>query len=215
MATCALGLRFRLSISGRILPPRGILCRPRTNWATRTCGFWTTFWAPTRSFHPEVPTFYYTHESYIHEPFTLMAYLAAITTNLELTTGIIILPQRQTALVAKQAAQVDVLSGGRVRLGIGVGWNPVEFEALNERLAVTRQAQRGADRGAAPVVDAGGRRLQGPVAPHRPRRHQAAADSAPHSHLDRRRRAGAVPCLSTWPCAASRGSPTAGSRCFR
>ena len=83
-------------------------------------------------FHPEVPTFYYTHESYIHEPFTLMAYLAAITTNLELTTGIIILPQRQTALVAKQAAQVDVLSGGRVRLGIGVGWNPVEFEALNE-----------------------------------------------------------------------------------
>ena len=83
-------------------------------------------------FHPEVPTFYYTHESYIHEPFTLMAYLAAVTTNLELTTGIIILPQRQTALVAKQAAQVDVLSGGRVRLGIGVGWNPVEFEALNE-----------------------------------------------------------------------------------
>ena len=83
-------------------------------------------------FHPEVPAFYYTHESYIHEPFTLMAYLAAITTNLELTTGIIILPQRQTALVAKQAAQVDVLSGGRVRLGIGVGWNPVEFEALNE-----------------------------------------------------------------------------------
>ena len=83
-------------------------------------------------FHPEVPTFYYTHESYIHEPFTLMAYLAAITHNLELTTGIIILPQRQTALVAKQAAQVDVLSGGRLRLGIGVGWNPVEYEALNE-----------------------------------------------------------------------------------
>ena len=83
-------------------------------------------------FHPEVPTFYYTHESYIHEPFTFMAYLAAITTNLELTTGIIILPQRQTALVAKQAAEVDVLSGGRLRLGIGVGWNPVEYEALNE-----------------------------------------------------------------------------------
>ena len=83
-------------------------------------------------FHPEVPAFYYTHESYIHEPFTLMAYLAAITTSLELTTGIIILPQRQTALVAKQAAQVDVLSGGRLRLGIGVGWNPVEYEALNE-----------------------------------------------------------------------------------
>lgn len=82
--------------------------------------------------HPEVPVFYYTHESVIREPFTLMSYLAAITTTLELVSGIIILPQRQTALVAKQAAEVDVLSGGRLRLGIGVGWNPVEFEALGE-----------------------------------------------------------------------------------
>ena len=49
-----------------------------------------------------------------------------------LATGILILPQRQTALVAKQAAEIDVLSGGRLRLGIGVGWNAVEFEALNE-----------------------------------------------------------------------------------
>src|SRR5207248_6496558 len=83
-------------------------------------------------FHPEVPVFYYTHESVTREPFTLMAYLAALTTRIELTTAIIILPQRQTALVAKQAAEVDVLSGGRLRLGIGVGWNPVEYEALNE-----------------------------------------------------------------------------------
>jgi probable F420-dependent oxidoreductase len=83
-------------------------------------------------YHPEVPVFYYTHESVIREPFTLMSYLAAMTTTLELVTGIIILPQRQTALVAKQAAEVDVLSGGRLRLGIGVGWNPVEFEALGE-----------------------------------------------------------------------------------
>ena len=83
-------------------------------------------------FHPEVPVFYYTHESVTHEPFTLMAYLAALTTRIELTTAIIILPQRQTALVAKQAAEVDVLSGGRLRLGIGVGWNPVEYEALGE-----------------------------------------------------------------------------------
>src|SRR5215471_533794 len=83
-------------------------------------------------FHPEVPVFYYTHESVTHEPFTLMAYLAALTARIELTTAIIILPQRQTALVAKQAAEVDVLSGGRLRLGIGVGWNPVEFEALGE-----------------------------------------------------------------------------------
>src|ERR671923_859864 len=83
-------------------------------------------------FHPEVPVFYYTHESVTHEPFTLMAYLVALTTRIELTTAIIILPQRQTALVAKQAAEVDVLSGGRLRLGIGVGWNPVEYEALGE-----------------------------------------------------------------------------------
>ena len=80
--------------------------------------------------HPEVPQFPYTHESYIHEPFTLMAYLAAVTSRIGLTTGILILPQRQTALVAKQAAEVDLLSGGRLRLGIGVGWNPVEYEAL-------------------------------------------------------------------------------------
>ncbi len=83
-------------------------------------------------YHPEVPVFYYTHKSVIREPFTLMSYLAAITTTLELVSGIVILPQRQTALVAKQAAEVDVLSGGRLRLGIGVGWNPVEFEALGE-----------------------------------------------------------------------------------
>ena len=82
--------------------------------------------------HPEVPVFYYTHQSVIREPFTLMSYLAALTTTLELVTGIIILPQRQTTLVAKQAAEVDVLSNGRLRLGIGVGWNPVEFEALGE-----------------------------------------------------------------------------------
>jgi probable F420-dependent oxidoreductase len=64
-----------------------------------------------------------------HEPFVLFGYLAAFT-KLELVSAVIILPQRQTALVAKQAAEVDVLSGGRLRLGIGVGWNQVEYEAL-------------------------------------------------------------------------------------
>ena len=68
----------------------------------------------------------------VHEALTLLAYLAALTSRLTLATGILILPQRQTAVVAKQAAQIDVLSGGRLRLGIGVGWNAVEFEALNE-----------------------------------------------------------------------------------
>ncbi len=66
-----------------------------------------------------------------HEPFVLFGYLAAFT-SLELVTGIIILPQRQTALVAKQAAEVDLLTGGRFRLGVGLGWNAVEYEALGK-----------------------------------------------------------------------------------
>ncbi len=74
----------------------------------------------------------YTHESTFHEPMVLFGYLAAITRRLELVTGILILPQRQTALVAKQAAEVDVLTGGRLRLGVGIGWNFTEYEALNE-----------------------------------------------------------------------------------
>jgi probable F420-dependent oxidoreductase len=67
-----------------------------------------------------------------HEPLVMFGYLAAITTSLELVTGVVILPQRQTVLVAKQAAEVDLLSGGRLRLGVGLGWNAVEYEALGE-----------------------------------------------------------------------------------
>jgi probable F420-dependent oxidoreductase len=74
----------------------------------------------------------YTHTDMFHEPFVLFGYLAAVTEKIEMTTGILILPQRQTALVAKQAAAVDVLTGGRLRLGIGIGWNDVEYEALSE-----------------------------------------------------------------------------------
>jgi probable F420-dependent oxidoreductase len=66
-----------------------------------------------------------------HEPFVLFGYLAAVT-SLELVTGIIILPQRQTVLVAKQAAEVDLLTNGRFRLGVGLGWNAVEYEALGK-----------------------------------------------------------------------------------
>ncbi len=66
-----------------------------------------------------------------HEPMVLFGYLAGIT-SLELVTGIIILPQRQTALVAKQAAEVDLLTGGRFRLGVGLGWNAVEYQALGQ-----------------------------------------------------------------------------------
>ena len=67
-----------------------------------------------------------------HEPFVAFGYLAALTKTIELVTAVMILPQRQTALVAKQAAEVDLLSGGRLRLGIGVGWNDVEYTALGE-----------------------------------------------------------------------------------
>ena len=74
----------------------------------------------------------YTHRSLFHEPLVLFAYLGAITTRLEFVSGIIILPQRQAVLVAKQAAEVDVLTGGRLRLGVAIGWNAVEYEALNE-----------------------------------------------------------------------------------
>jgi probable F420-dependent oxidoreductase len=74
----------------------------------------------------------YTEHDAFHEPFVLFGYLAAVTRRLELVVGVLVLPQRQTALVAKQAAAVDVLSAGRLRLGVGVGWNAVEFEALNE-----------------------------------------------------------------------------------
>lgn len=74
----------------------------------------------------------YTYRHAFHEPLVLFGFLAGVTRRLGLATGILILPQRQTALVAKQAAAVDVLSGGRLRLGVGVGWNAVEFEALGE-----------------------------------------------------------------------------------
>lgn len=74
----------------------------------------------------------YDHTDQFHEPLTLFGCLAGVTTELELVTGILVLPQRQTALVAKQAAQIDQLSGGRLRLGVGVGWNPLEYVALGE-----------------------------------------------------------------------------------
>lgn len=74
----------------------------------------------------------YTYQTQFHEPFVLFGWMAALTQKLELVTGVIILPQRQTALVAKQTAQISVLSGGRFRLGVGVGWNAVEYEGLGE-----------------------------------------------------------------------------------
>jgi len=79
-----------------------------------------------------------------HETFTTLSFIAAVTEKVGLASGVLILPQRQTALVAKQAAQLDVLSGGRLRLGVGVGWNPVEYAALGQDWSVRgrRQAEQ-------------------------------------------------------------------------
>ena len=79
-----------------------------------------------------------------HEPFTLFSYMAAVTSTITFGTCVLVLPQRQTALVAKQAAQLAILSGNRFRMGIGVGWNTVEFEALDVPFARrgTRQAEQ-------------------------------------------------------------------------
>lgn len=74
----------------------------------------------------------YSHVDMFHEPFVLFGFLSGITKRIKFVTAVIILPQRQSALVAKQAATLDVLSEGRLRLGIGIGWNDVEYEALGE-----------------------------------------------------------------------------------
>jgi len=79
--------------------------------------------------HPELERVY-SIESRLHEPLTLFAFMAGVAPRLGFLTSVIILPQRQTALVAKQAAEIDVLTSGRLRLGVGIGWNPVEFTAL-------------------------------------------------------------------------------------
>lgn len=77
----------------------------------------------------------YTSDDCFHDPFVLLAFLAARTSRIILTPQVLILPQRQTVLVARQAASVDLLSGGRLRLGVGIGWNPVEFTCLGENFS--------------------------------------------------------------------------------
>jgi probable F420-dependent oxidoreductase len=72
------------------------------------------------------------HTTAVHEPLVLLSFIGAVTERLELVTSVLLLPQRQTTLVAKQVAELDLLSGGRVRLGVGIGRNWMEYEALNE-----------------------------------------------------------------------------------
>ena len=134
----------------------------------------------------------YTDESSFHEPFVLFGYLAACTQRLELVTGIVILPQRQTALVAKQAAAVDVLTRRapaprrRHRLELR------RVRGAERGLPHPRPARRRADRGHAQALDRAAGELQGHLSPPRPRRHQSAARPAPHPGMDRRHgRAGA------------------------
>ena len=104
----------------------------------------------------------YTEHDPFHDPFVMFAYLAGITERLKFTAGILILPQRPTALVARQAADLDLLSGGRLRLGVGIGWNHVEYEALGQQFG-TRGARQEEQIGllrrlfTEPVVDFAGR----------------------------------------------------------
>jgi probable F420-dependent oxidoreductase len=100
---------------------------------------------------------FYDYQDTFHEPLVLFGFLAGLC-ELEFATAILILPQRQATLVAKQAAEVDILCGGRLRLGVGIGWNPVEYEALGERFdnrsrRIEEQIQLLRDLWSSPVVE--------------------------------------------------------------
>jgi alkanesulfonate monooxygenase SsuD/methylene tetrahydromethanopterin reductase-like flavin-dependent oxidoreductase (luciferase family) len=95
----------------------------------------------------------YTEHDPFHDPFVMFAYLAGITERIHFATGILVLPQRQTALVARQAADVDLMSGGRLRLGVGVGWNYVEYEGLGQDFHTRGARQEGPQRCAWPSPD--------------------------------------------------------------
>jgi alkanesulfonate monooxygenase SsuD/methylene tetrahydromethanopterin reductase-like flavin-dependent oxidoreductase (luciferase family) len=120
----------------------------------------------------------YNEKDPFHETFVTLGFLAAVTSTIRLSSGVLILPQRQTGLVAKQAAEADILCGGRLRLGVGVGWNFVEYQALgmdwNTRGA--RQAEQ------IEVL----RRLWTDVVTFRGRQHHSGADPAPDPDLARR-----------------------------
>ncbi|HEY3485885.1 MAG TPA: LLM class F420-dependent oxidoreductase, partial [Ilumatobacteraceae bacterium] len=77
----------------------------------------------------------YDKDTAFHEPFTFFSFVAAVTQRIDMVTAVMILPQRQTVLVAKQAAELAILSGDRFRLGVGTGWNKVEYQALNEEFS--------------------------------------------------------------------------------
>jgi probable F420-dependent oxidoreductase len=104
----------------------------------------------------------YTEHDPFHDPFVMFSYLAAITQRIHFATGVLVLPQRPTALVARQAADLDLLCDGRLRLGVGVGWNHVEYQALGQQFR-TRGARQEEQIGllrrlfTEPIVDFSGR----------------------------------------------------------
>jgi alkanesulfonate monooxygenase SsuD/methylene tetrahydromethanopterin reductase-like flavin-dependent oxidoreductase (luciferase family) len=110
-----------------------------------------------------------------HDPFVLFGFLPNCTRNVEFSTQVLILAQRQAVLVAKQATSLDMLCGGRFRLGVGVGWNPVEFIGLNENFRKPRTPRGGAGRGNAGAVGRAARHLCWQVPHDRGWRHQPAA----------------------------------------
>ena len=126
----------------------------------------------------------YDVDTTFHEPLVLFGFLAGITT-LELVSGVIILPQRQTALVAKQAAAVDVLCEGRFRLGIGIGWNSVEYEALGKDFRRSRREKRRAGRAAASPLHRAIRDVRGSLRASHRRRPRSSSGAATDPHLVR------------------------------
>ena len=144
----------------------------------------------------------YTIDDPFREPLTMFAYLAGFT-DLAFATSILIGPQRQTALLAKQAAEVDLLSGGRFRLGLGVGWNKVEYDALGMPFDDAGRSSRSRSRSCAPCGRSGASRSTGASTTSR-------RPASRRCRCSGRSRSGSAP--SNRPrCAEWAGSPTAGS----
>ena len=139
-----------------------------------------------------------TSQDLFHDPFVLFGFLAGCTSKLGFSTGVLILAQRQTVLVAKQAACLDVLCGGRFRLGIGVGWNEVEFVGLNENFhnRGRRSEEQVQVMQALWAQDA--RHVQGPLPHDRRCRHQPAAGVGPRAGLVRRPPRATLPRIAKW-----------------
>ena len=150
----------------------------------------------------------YNEKDPFHETFVTLGFLAAVTKKIGLSSGVLIAPQRQTGLIAKQAAEVDLLSGGRLRLGIGVGWNHVEYEALGADWKTRGARQAEQVEVLRRLWSRGPRDLRRPLPRSHGRQHRAAAGAASDPDLVWRHR----PMPSS---RAPRGSATAGCRSWR